>query len=67
MGLISTHDISLSSLADKFTQIENFSFNSTLEQEEIVFDYKIYVGVCKGFNASRLMEKMGIILRPDNK
>jgi hypothetical protein len=67
MGLISTHDINLGTLSDKFTQIQNFSFNSKLNDDEIVFDYRIHEGVCKGFNASKLMEKMGIILKTNNE
>jgi DNA mismatch repair ATPase MutS len=63
MGLISTHDITLSSLEEKYEQVKNYSFNSNIEDDEIIFDYKIYQGVCQGFNASKLMEKMGIVLK----
>ena len=62
MGLISTHDIALSEINKEFEKVLNYSFNSTIEGDEIRFDYKVSDGVCKGFNASKLMEKMGIEL-----
>jgi len=62
LGLISTHDLTLSSLADENDLIENHSFNSTIEGDEIIFDYKLTDGACRSFNASKLMEKMGIIV-----
>jgi DNA mismatch repair ATPase MutS len=62
MGLISTHDLGLSELEEKYDSVVNYSFNSTIEKDEIIFDYKIHNGICKGFNASKLMEKMGIVL-----
>lgn len=62
-GLISTHDITLSSLEEKNSLIKNFSFNSTIEGNEILFDYKLTDGPCRSFNASKLMEKMGIIVK----
>jgi len=60
-GLISTHDLSLSKLADENEAIVNFSFNSTIEGDQIIFDYQLTKGPCKSFNASKLMENMGII------
>ncbi|MFY0651164.1 MAG: DNA mismatch repair protein MutS [Cyclobacteriaceae bacterium] len=58
-GLISTHDLTLSNL--KNDNMKNYSFNSEIVDDEIIFDYKITNGHCKSFNASKLMEKMGII------
>ena len=49
-------------LEEKYESVVNYSFNSTIEKDEIIFDYKIHNGICKGFNASKLMEKMGIVL-----
>ena len=60
-GLISTHDLGLSSLEKENSLIKNYSFNSTIEGDEILFDYKLTDGPCRSFNASKLMEKMGII------
>jgi len=61
-GLISTHDLALSSLEKDNPRIKNYSFNSTIEGNEILFDYKLTNGPCRSFNASKLMEKMGIIV-----
>ncbi|MEL6560604.1 MAG: hypothetical protein AAFQ94_20600 [Bacteroidota bacterium] len=62
-GLISTHDLSLSQLADDDDLMVNFSFNSTIENDKIIFDYKLTPGPCRSFNASKLMENMGIIVK----
>ncbi|MDA0196649.1 MAG: hypothetical protein O2887_16695 [Bacteroidetes bacterium] len=62
-GLISTHDLALASLEKGNEQIKNYSFNSTIKGDEILFDYKLTDGPCRSFNASKLMEKMGIIVR----
>lgn len=60
-GLISTHDIQLSTLSKDQSNIQNMSFNSTIVDDEILFDYKLSLTPCGSFNASKLMEKMGII------
>lgn len=59
-GLVSTHDLALGKLSTEMNNVENFSFNSIIEGDEIIFDYKLHDGICKSFNASKLMEKMGI-------
>ncbi|MGB3466907.1 MAG: hypothetical protein WBA74_16625 [Cyclobacteriaceae bacterium] len=64
-GLISTHDLSLSELADENDLMVNYSFNSTIADDKIIFDYKLTPGPCRSFNASKLMENMGIILKDD--
>lgn len=59
-GLISTHDLTLSNLENQ--KVKNYSFNSEIVGDEIIFDYKLTDGPCRSFNASKLMEKMGIIV-----
>ncbi len=59
-GFVSTHDLELGALSDHSGNIQNFSFNSQIIDDEIIFDYKLHPGLCKSFNASKLMEKMGI-------
>lgn len=59
-GLISTHDLALGDLANSMSNISNYSFNSVVEGEEIIFPYKLDKSICKSFNASKLMEKIGI-------
>ncbi|MGK7389248.1 MAG: MutS-related protein [Candidatus Cyclobacteriaceae bacterium M2_1C_046] len=60
MGMISTHDLELGAIASEDEHIKNMSFNSDIVDDEILFDYKIHEGICRSFNASKLMEKMGI-------
>jgi len=61
-GLISTHDLELAKNAKKATRIVNYSFESSIHGDEIFFNYKLKPGICQTFNASKLMEKMGIRL-----
>lgn len=59
-GLISTHDLELGKLEKELKNVTNYSFNSEVNGTEIIFPYKLDEGICKSFNASALMEKMGI-------
>ncbi len=60
-GIVSTHDLELSELALELpNQVSNYSFTSEISGNDIKFDYKIKHGPCKSFNASKLMELMGI-------
>ena len=61
-GFVSTHDLELGKLEETLPQVKNYSFTSTIEQDEIHFDYRLREGVCQSFNASKLMAKMGIAL-----
>lgn len=61
-GFVSTHDLELGALESQLFHVKNYSFTSTIENDEIYFDYKIYEGICKSFNASKLMAKMGIAI-----
>jgi DNA mismatch repair ATPase MutS len=58
-GLVSTHDLELGKLDDS-NLIKNYSFNSQIQGDEILFDYKLQKGLCYSFNASKLMESIGI-------
>lgn len=61
-GFVSTHDLELGKLEETLPNVKNYSFTSTIEQDEIYFDYMLREGVCKSFNASKLMAKMGIAI-----
>jgi hypothetical protein len=61
-GLISTHDLELARNTLKASHVVNYSFESSILGDEINFDYKLRPGICETFNASKLMEKMGIRL-----
>lgn len=62
-GLVSTHDLELGSMENEVPSIYNYSFDSQIEKDEIYFDYKLKKGLCKSFNASELMKKMGIKIK----
>ncbi|MCB9230507.1 MAG: hypothetical protein H6581_02515 [Bacteroidia bacterium] len=60
-GLVSTHDLELSQLEGTMNgAVSNYSFNSELVGDKLVFDYKLTPGPCKSFNASILMRQLGI-------
>ncbi|MGX5856446.1 MutS-related protein [Dyadobacter jiangsuensis] len=63
-GIISTHDLDLAQLT-KDLAIENFSFNSTIRDGQISFDYRLTPGICTDFNASELMKRSGIRILSD--
>lgn len=59
-GLISTHDMELTTLFHREKAVRNMSFHHDIRHDEIIFDYKIKNGPCPSFNAHKLMELMGI-------
>lgn len=62
MTMLATHDIALAQLENRYGPvIQNFSFESQIENGELYFDYKLNKGVAVNKNATFLMEKMGII------
>lgn len=62
VSLIATHDLKLSEMEAEFPQqIFNKCFEIRIENDELVFDYKLSDGATKTMNATFLMKKMGII------
>ncbi|MBN2637306.1 MAG: hypothetical protein JXR61_13620 [Prolixibacteraceae bacterium] len=62
VSLIATHDLKLSEMEKEYPhQIKNRCFEIRIENDEMVFDYKLSEGVTKTMNATFLMKKMGII------
>lgn len=59
-GFVSTHDLELGQLTDADAFVRNFHFQSDLNNGELVFDYKLRDGICESFNASQLMQAIGI-------
>ncbi|MEJ8800942.1 MutS-related protein [Pontibacter sp. H249] len=60
-GFISTHDLELGAMEQELPgSVYNYSFNSDIIGDEIKFDYKLRQGICRSFNASKLMQLMGI-------
>lgn len=61
-GIIATHDIKLGELENKYTKcIKNFHFSSEIQNDRLLFDYKLKKGIVSEFNATYLMQQMGII------
>jgi DNA mismatch repair ATPase MutS len=60
-GIIATHDVELSQLAERYPEnISNLCFEIAIENDKLIFDYKIKDGVCRTMNASFLLKKMEI-------
>jgi len=59
-GIIATHDIELAKLAGAKDLVANYSFNSEIKDDAMVFSYKLHPEICNDFNASELMKKSGI-------
>jgi DNA mismatch repair ATPase MutS len=60
-GIIATHDLSLTQLANVYTSVVNKYFDTEINGDDISFDYCIRNGVAKNMNASFLLRKMGLI------
>ena len=61
IALLATHDLRLSEISAKHTdKVKNFYFEYSTERGELIFDYLIKEGVCKSFNASLLLEAIGL-------
>ena len=61
-GAIATHDLKVCDTAVDYPQIlSNKCFEVEIENNELVFDYKLREGVCKNKSATFLMKKMKVI------
>ncbi|TXD83750.1 DNA mismatch repair protein MutS [Subsaximicrobium wynnwilliamsii] len=60
-GIIATHDLSLCSISEALDEVENYYFDAEIIEDELYFDYKLKIGVCKNMNASFLLRKMEIV------
>lgn len=62
-GIIATHDLALSSLQNSFPDnIQNYCFEADINNNELLFSYKMKEGVAQNMNACFLMKKMGIAI-----
>jgi DNA mismatch repair ATPase MutS len=60
-GLVATHDLALGELEKTYPgNISNKSFEVVIENDALVFDYKLKDGIARQMNATYLMRKMGI-------
>ncbi|RFM35834.1 MutS-related protein [Chitinophaga silvisoli] len=62
LGMIATHDLELGQMEEEYPgRIRNYCFESTIQEEQLFFDYRIREGVARNKNATFLMKKMEII------
>lgn len=62
LSLFATHDLSLGKLEEEQPGlVNNYCFESVIEQGELHFDYRLQRGIARNRNASFLMKKMEII------
>jgi hypothetical protein len=60
-GLVATHDLALGEMQMQYQEnITNKSFEVVIENDLLVFDYKLKDGIARQMNATFLMRKMGI-------
>ncbi|WP_317165675.1 MutS-related protein [Sphingobacterium chungjuense] len=60
-GMVATHDLQLSQLADEYPQdLVNYHFDIQIQEGEMLFDYQLKSGECKIFNASMLLKGIGV-------
>ncbi len=60
--LIASHDLELGKMQNEFPEnVRNYRFESLIDKDELIFDYKLQTGIAQNMNASFLMKKMGII------
>lgn len=61
-GLIATHDLALGELAQSYpSNFRNICFEITYQNENMVYDYKLYPGISTNMNATILLKQMGLI------
>jgi DNA mismatch repair ATPase MutS len=60
-AVIATHDLALTDIQKLAPEkVSNYFFDIDYVEGELQFDYKIKSGICKNFNASYLLEKIGV-------
>lgn len=62
IGAIATHDTEVCLTTNEYpTQLSNKSFEATILNDELHFDYKLREGICQNKSATFLMKKLGVI------
>lgn len=60
-GILATHDMQLTGLEKEYPErIRNYHFDGYIEEDRLLFDYKLKEGACTSSNALELMKKIGI-------
>jgi hypothetical protein len=60
LGLISTHDLELVTLAENLPDIRNYHFKEDVLNGQMVFDYILREGPCPTTNALKIMQMEGL-------
>lgn len=55
--MVATHDLELAEIMKE--SCENFHFRESVEEGDVLFDYKLYPGISDTRNAIRLLGAMG--------
>ncbi len=60
LGVVSTHDLELVSLAEEHEAITNYHFRDSIADDRMVFDYTLRPGPCPTTNALKIMRHEGL-------
>jgi hypothetical protein len=60
VGIVSTHDLELVTLAESIPQISNYHFEDSIVDGRMIFDYRLRQGPSPTTNALRIMEIEGL-------
>jgi len=60
LGIVTTHDLELTNLADKIQEVKNCHFREEVVDGRMVFDYKMRPGPCPSTNALKIMQMEGL-------
>jgi MutS domain V len=60
VGVISTHDLELTKLADSLPTLANHHFQETVQEGQMHFDYRLRPGPCTTTNALHIMRMEGL-------
>jgi hypothetical protein len=63
-ALVATHDLRLAEISEEFPgQVKNYYFEYQSNQGDLSFDYLIKEGICNSFNASLLLQSIGLDMK----
>ncbi len=60
VGLVATHDLDLTQLAEEVPEISNAHFREEVRDGQMVFDYRLRPGPCPTTNALQIMRLLGL-------
>ena len=64
-GIIATYDIELARLSENKMLVANYSFNSEIKDQSMIFSDELHPGICNDFNVRARMERSGIHIIAD--